>query len=172
MKVALALLVLAAPTVVAQQATRSAFSTDTPTVASAQKPPLPKGFFTSQALAGAAGGGIGALIGGAAGALAARTSNDDDPWGLNEVLMPIMGALLGYIVGTPIGVWHYSRTHGVDAPIIAPIAGAAIGTLGFGAFFLPGIVTVPVGATLLHNARTSTPADTTTPPPTPRPPTT
>ena len=107
----------------------------------------PPGFVWEQMRAGARWGSIGALAGLLAGSALVGQSDGE----LDALGYPIAGAMLGYLVGAPLGVYRYSESQGVRAPFLASAGGALIGSVGIAGFGVAFFVTVPLGAAWMHN---------------------
>lgn len=101
--------------------------------------------FTKQMLSGLGGAAVGAVV---VGGFADLMLGPRASLGTIE-----FSALGGAAFGGATGVALYSRRAGMRAPFLAPLAGAAVGTLGITAG--PAVfVTVPLGASLgFHLAR-------------------
>ena len=123
--------------------------------ADSAREPLPSGFVAEQTFIGIRAGGIGAGIGLVVGLVASKIAAESDPNqdDLGLIAYPIAGGLLGYIVGAPVGVHRFSTRQGIRAPFIAALSGATIGAIvGAPLAGVGWIVTVPLGAALMHDA--------------------
>jgi len=114
---------------------------------------LPKGFAKQQAFAAAEAGAVGASIGAVAGLVLYFAALQQPGDGLEALGPPVLGGLLGYIVGAPIGVRRYSRERGVEGSMLGSYVGSTVGILGLAGAGVGFFVTVPIGATVGYNAR-------------------
>jgi hypothetical protein len=121
--------------------------------ATSQLHALPQGFATQQGFAGARAGAIGSGIGLAAGValyfIALKKPGDE----LESLGPPVAGAMLGYIVGAPIGVRSYSRARGVQGSMVGSYVGSTVGIIGLAGAGVGFFATVPIGATIGYNVR-------------------
>jgi hypothetical protein len=143
--------VMGADTLAAQQRAVVAAAPEAPLAVEPDTKTLPPGFFSEQMIAGARTGAIGAgvgLLAGVAVCAASQKSSDD----LCLLGVPVMSALLGYLVATPLGVAKHSRERGIEGSLGRSYVGATLGIVGLAGGGVGFFFTVPFGAAKGYNS--------------------
>lgn len=113
---------------------------------------LPRGFLGDQMLAGARAGAAGSGIGFLAGLVVYFAALQEPGDGLEALGAPLLGALLGNVIATPIGVARFSRARGHEGSLARSYVGATIGSVGIIGGGVGFFITVPFGAAKGYNA--------------------